>query len=415
MTTAKLRIDADTQRDPGVRDRRVLSAGVAFAGGALAFTSLYFGAGAPTPLLVLYQEEWGFPATVLTLAFAVYTLGFLVALLTVGSLSDHIGRRPLLIGALVAQLVSIVMFLVAPSIGLVIAARIVQGFATGAATSAFTAALVELAPPHRKKLGAILGSAGMTAGLGIGALLAGFAIQFTAAANTIVFSVLAVIAVLGIVVVVLSPESVSRAPGAVRSLVPNVAVSKAARGEFAAAAPVIAAVWMLAGLSLGLAPTIVRSVFQLDSGLLNGLCGFIAPMTAAVVGVTFARFTARRAVIIGIYASIAGVAGIVTGVVVGTLGVMIIGQAVAGLGFGAAFSGALRLIMPLAAPHERAGVIAGIYVVAYVAFALPVVITGQLATPVGLVPTIVGYGAVTGVLALVSLLAQFRTTRGARG
>jgi MFS family permease len=172
---------------------------------------------------------------------------------------------------------------------------------------------------------------------------------------------------------------------------------------------------MLAGLSLGLAPTIVRSVFQLDSGLLNGLSGFIAPMTSAVVGVTFARFTARRAVIIGIYASIAGVAGIVTGVVVGTLGVMIIGQAVAGLGFGAAFSGALRLIMPLAAPHERAGVIAGIYVVAYVAFALPVVITGQLATPVGLVPTIVGYGAVTGVLALVSLLTQFRTTRGARG
>jgi MFS family permease len=415
MATAKLRIDADNRGDPGVRDRRVLSARVAFAGGALAFASLYFGAGAPTPLLVLYQEEWGFPATVLTLAFAVYALGFLVALLTVGSLSDHIGRRPLLIGALVAQLVSIVMFLVAPSIGLVIAARIVQGFATGAATSAFTAALVELAPPHRKKLGTILGSVGMTAGLAVGALLAGFAIQFAAAANTIVFSVLAVIAVLGIVVVALSPESVSRAPGAVRSLVPNVAVPKAARGEFAAAAPVIAAVWMLAGLSLGLAPTIVRSVFQLDSGLLNGLSGFIAPMTSAVVGVTFARFTARRAVIIGIYASIAGVAGIVTGVVLGTLGVMIIGQAVAGLGFGAAFSGALRLIMPLAAPHERAGLIAGIYVVAYVAFALPVVITGQLATPVGLVPTIVGYGAVTGVLALVSLLTQFRTTRGARG
>jgi hypothetical protein len=117
---------------------------VALTAAAITFTSIYLAAGALTPLLVVYREQWAFPASLLTLAFAVYAIGFLAALLTLGSLSDHIGRRPVLTGALVVQLASNVMFLVASGVGWVIAGRIVQGVAGGAATTAFTAALVEL-------------------------------------------------------------------------------------------------------------------------------------------------------------------------------------------------------------------------------------------------------------------------------
>ena len=386
---------------------------MAFAGSAITFISLYLAAGAPTPLLAYYQSQWGFPASVLALAFAVYALGFLAAILMVGSLSDHVGRRPVLIGALLLQLVSIIMFLVAPDIGWVIAARVVQGLSTGAATSAFTAALVELAPPNRKRLGSILGSVGMSAGLAVGALLSGFAIQFTPEANTVVFGVLAVVTILGLGVVVLSPESMTRTPGALRSLIPRVAVPRAARREFTAAAPVIAAIWMLAGLSLGLAPTVVRNVFHLNSGLVNGLSGFIAPATAALVGIAFARFSPRHGMLIGIYASMAGTAGIVAALLSGSLAVLIVGLIIAGVGFGAAFPASLRLIMPLAVPQQRAGIVAAIYVVAYIAFGLPVIIAGQLSGPFGLVPTIVGYGIVTALLALISRIAQFRIRRGA--
>lgn len=398
-------------RTPAAGSRSRIPAGLAFTGSAVTFISLYLAAGAPTPLLAFYQERWGFPAAVLTLAFAVYALGFLAAMLTVGSLSDHVGRRPVLIGALLAQLVATLMFLIAPDIGWVIAARVVQGLATGAATSAFTAALAELAPPNRKKLGSILGSVGMTAGLAVGALLAGFAIQFTPAANTIIFAVLTIVTILGIVVVALSPESVAGSPGALRSLIPRVSVPPAARKEFAAAAPVIAAIWMLAGLSLGLAPTIVRNVFHLNSGLVNGLSGFIAPATAAVVAVAFGRLSPRNGMTLGIYASIAGTTVVVTGVLAGGLPLMITGLVITGIGFGAAFSGSLRLIMPLAGPQQRAGIVAAIYVVAYIAFGLPVIIAGQLAAPLGLMPTVVGYGGATVALALISLVAQFRISR----
>ncbi|GAB3883785.1 MFS transporter [Microbispora bryophytorum] len=388
--------------------RRTLPAGLALTGAALAFTSLYLAAGALTPLLVLYKQQWDFPPSLLTLAFAVYAAGFLAAVLTLGSLSDHVGRRPVLIGALVVQLVSNVLFLLASDIGWVIAGRIVQGVSSGAATAAFTAALVELAPAGRKRLGTILGSAGLTGGLGAGSLLAGLAIQLTPTANAITFTVLIVLTLLGTVAVALSPETMTRTPGALRSMVPRVAIPRAARKEFAAAAPVVAAVWMLAGLSGGLAPNMVRSVFHLDSGLLNGLTGFIAPAVSTVVGLSFARVDPRWAMTVGIYASVAGAVGIIGGVFAGSLTVMIIGQAVAGVGFGASFSAALRLIFPLAAAHQRAGVVAGIYVVSYVAFGVPIIIEGQLVGPLGEVPAVVCYTALTVLLALVSLVAQTR-------
>ncbi|WP_426244670.1 MFS transporter [Nocardioides sp. LHG3406-4] len=395
-----------THSSTATRPRPTVPGGVAFASAAITFTSIYLATGALTPLLVVYREEWGFPATQLTLAFAVYAVGFLAALLTLGGLSDHVGRRPVLIGALLVQIASNVMFLVAPGIEWVIAGRIVQGVAQGAATTAFTAALVELAPPARKRLGAILGSVGVTLGLGAGSLVAGFAIQVTETANAVIFTVLTIVTILGTVVVGLSPETVSRAPGAVRSLVPRISLPLAARAEFAAAAPVIAAIWMLAGLSGGLAPSMIASVFHHDSGLLNGTAGFIAPATSAVVGLAFARVDPRRAMTIGIYASIVGALGIIGGVLAGSLAVMFLGQAVAGLGFGASFTAALRLVLPLAGANQRAGVVSGIYVVSYLALGIPIIVVGQLTESLGIVSAVVWYSAATVLLAFISLAGQ---------
>jgi hypothetical protein len=60
-------------------------------------------------------------------------------------------------------------------------------------------------------------------------LLAGLAIQLTTTANAIVFIVLTIITILGILVMAMSPESVTRVPGALRSLVPRVAIPPATR------------------------------------------------------------------------------------------------------------------------------------------------------------------------------------------
>jgi hypothetical protein len=117
---------------------------------------------------------------------------------------------------------------------------------------------------------------------------------------------------------------------------------------------------------------------------------------------------------IGIYAAIVGSLGMIGGVFAGSLALMIVGQAIAGVAFGASFTAALRLILPRAAANESAGVVAAIYVVSYLAFGVPIVIAGQLAGPLGEVPAFAWYTALTILLAAVSLVAQIRIRVRAR-
>jgi MFS family permease len=366
-----------------------LPPGAAFAGVSLAFAGLYAAAGAPTPLLVLFEQEWHFPGWVLTVAFAAYAIALLATLLVAGSLSDYIGRRPVIIVALIVELGAMLILEFAPGIGWVIAGRVIQGVATGAATGAFTATLVELAPERRKKLGGIVAGVAPAAGLGIGALLTGVAIEYTTEASMIVFTSLAVIMVIGAITSALSAETATRRAGVARSLVPRVFISPAARAEFAVAIPVHIAAWMLAGLFMGLVPTIIRDLFHIDSGLLNGATAFVEPAAGALAGFVMGRFSPRHTTVAGSAAVLAGTAIIVVGVWLQLLPLVATGGIVGGFGFGASFSGALRTIGPLAEPNERAGLFAGVYVVAYLAFGVPAIVAGFLVSPVGLLPTII--------------------------
>lgn len=390
------------------RRRPTLPAWAAFTAVSLTFAAFYLAAGAPTPLLVRYQQQWHFAPWVLTVAFAVYAFALLAALLTVGSLSDHLGRRPVLLGSLVVELAAMLVFVYAPGIGWVIAARIVQGLATGAASGVFTAAVVELAPPHHKRTGSVLGTVAPAGGLGLGALLTGFAVQFSAHPPELVFGTLASIMVLGTIAVLLSAETVSRVPGALRSLVPSVRLPRAARREFARTLPVNVAAWMFAGLFMGLVPSIMRGVFHHTSGALNGVTVFIAPGSAALAAAVLGQLAARRTTKTGVAAVLTGTALIVLGIAAAVLPLLWIGGIIGGFGFGASFSGTLRALGPLAHAHERAGLFAVVFLVAYLSFGLPAIIAGVLVTPLGLLPTVLGYGTVVLLVAAAGLASQIK-------
>src|SRR5258705_11965164 len=68
---------------------------------------------APTPLYQEYQEHFGLTAFVITVIFASYVLCLLLALLTVGSLSDYIGRRPAILAALTLNVLAMILFMTA--------------------------------------------------------------------------------------------------------------------------------------------------------------------------------------------------------------------------------------------------------------------------------------------------------------
>lgn len=383
-----------------------LGPGAAFVGTALAFVAVALAVGAPSPLFVLYEQEWGFQPWLLTVAFAIYAVTLLITLLIAGSLSDHIGRRPVLMGALALQIVAMLVFLFAPDIGWIIGARAVQGIGTGAAMSTFTAALVELAPERLKKLGATIGSTAPVGGLAIGAFLTGLAVQFIAQPTTLVFVSLALLFAAGLVVVFAAPETVERRPGAIRSLIPRLAVPREARAEFIRGIPVFIATWMLAGLFIGLSPSIVHGVFHLDSGLLNGAIVAVPPAVGALAGLLLTRAPARTT-------AVWSMAGLVVGVVLAAIGIagavlplLFAGAIVAGAGFGAGFSAPLRILAPLAPNDKRAELFAGIFLVSYLAYGVPALVAGELIGAIGLLPTALGYTVAIAVAATVALVVQ---------
>ena len=219
--------------------------------------------GVPSPLYRVYQQEFGFSSGVLTVVFGVYAFALLAALLVVGALSDHIGRRPVLFAALLLQAGGMVIFLVADGVGWLLAARIVQGLSMGALTGSLGAALLDFQRSDRP-LGALVNSASPGLGLSLGALGAGLLVEFVPAPTTWVFGVLTVALVLAAGGVLLLPESSPAHPGALASLRPQVHVPAAQRRDFLLVLPCLVATWALGGLYLALGPSLADEVFGMD-------------------------------------------------------------------------------------------------------------------------------------------------------
>jgi MFS family permease len=139
-------------------------------GAAVAFSA---SSSAPTPLYRLYQQGLGLSPALITLIFAVYAFSLLSALLTMGSLSDYVGRRPVILAALVLNAAAMILFADAHSAPMLMAARAVQGFATGAATTALGAAILDTDRARGPLYNSLTAFGGLSVGaLGSGALVA---------------------------------------------------------------------------------------------------------------------------------------------------------------------------------------------------------------------------------------------------
>jgi len=404
-------ITVEPQSGVGARSRR-LSFPAAFTATTAIFVLFAAAASAPSPLYVVYQKELGFSATTLTVIFAVYVFGLIGSLLTVGALSDHVGRRPVLAAAIVLEAVAFVLFLMATDVTALLAARAVQGIATGAAFSTLGATLIDLNPPHSPGRAGLVNGVAPISGLALGALGCGALIQFAPAPTHLVFALLLVGTLLGVVAVALMPETSARRPGAIASLIPLLGIPARLRAEVFALVPIIVASWALGGLYLSLGPSVAASIFGLRNHLVGGLVITLLCGAGAVTAFTLRKWPTTRVLVISAVLLSTGNALTLAGVEAGAVALAVVGTLVAGVGFGASALAAFGTLARLAAPGERSELLAVALVIAYLAFSLPAIAAGFAATAFGLHATTVVYGLGVVALGLVALAVQ--RTRSAR-
>jgi MFS family permease len=378
---------------------RTLPSRVAFwVAAAIAF--LVFAANtAASPLYRVYQSQFRFSATTLTALFVTYVLVLAVTLLLLGSLSDYVGRRRVMAAGLIAGAVGCVLFLIADGVGPLFAARAFQGLAVGLTSGAASAALLDLRPGG--SAAPLVSGSALTGGQALGAIGASALAQYAPAPTHLVWWLLLGAFVIGIPAVLAMQEPGRARPGAAASLRPRVSVPREAKGAFAVVAPVLVGVWALGGFYLSLGPSLAAQILHSQNLLWGGVLILLLTGLGAVASATFRKTDPPTVMLGGCLALVAG--GLITFAAIETTtsAVLLLGTAVAGLGFGPAFMGAYRSLVALAPSDDRAGLITAVYLVSYLATAIPAVVAGIATSRYGLHDTALVYSLVVAALAAV--------------
>jgi Major Facilitator Superfamily len=377
----------------------------------VAYLGLMFAASAPSPLYVVYQARWHFSAITLTSIFGVYALALLLTLLTVGGLSDFIGRKPVLLAGFALLAASMVVFARADGVGWLYLARVLQGLAAGSTLGALSAGIIDFAGPTRQRFAGLANSLVPALGLALGALGAGGLVQFAPAPTVLVFVVLGVLFAMVLLAVAAGPETERRRDGALRSLTPRMGVPRRLRPEFFRTMPALFATWAQVGLTLSLTTTLAAARFGLTDRFLDALVVGAVCGAASVATVVMRSASSQRGTVLGCAALVTGTAITLVSLAGPWTIAFYVGATATGLGLGSTMGAAMRRLSALPAHSERGEFFASVYVVGYLAFSVPAIIAGIAVVHAGIVETTVGYGLGIILLALVAAVNALRTAR----
>ena len=360
---------------------------------------------AVTPLYRLYQQSMHLTPLMITLVYAVYTFSLLAALLTVGGLSDYVGRRPVILSGLLLNAIAMVLFSYATDVGQLILARAVQGLCVGTATTALGAAILDT----DRRRGPLLNSVTAFLGLTAGALGAAALVTFAPDPLHLVYEVLFALTALMMVLLFVMPETVTRKAGALASLRPRVSVPRQSRAALLRITPASIAAWALGGFYLSLMPTVVATTLGVRAPWVGGIVVAAPWLSAALTVGALRQLAARRLLVLGTGALSLGVVASLLGIWQHSVAALFAGAVIAGLGLGASLSGSLSALLPTAEAHQRAGLLATFYVLSYLALGLPALVAGASVPLIGLDTVAYVYGAVVIVLAIISMIASLRS------
>lgn len=334
---------------------------------AMAFSTV------PTPLYPIYQAHDGFSTFTVTVVFAVYAVGVLTSLLFAGHVSDWVGRKKIMTFALALELLAAALFLAAPSLPVLIVARLVTGLGVGMLTATATAHLQELHSAHRPGASTrrfeIVSTAANIGGLGLGPLVAGALAQYLDAPLRLPYAVFGVLLLIGVVAIALTPETV-RKPAVRPAYRPQrVGEGLGQRGYLGAAAAGFASMAVF-GLFTSLVPGFVGGTLHHPSRVLAGLIVFSVFGAAAAAQVFTGRLGDRTRWTAGLLALTAGMAVLVVAMHITSLPVFVLAGIAAGAGAGVLFKSAVSHVAGTASVARRGEALAGLFFTSYLGLAL---------------------------------------------
>ena len=381
---------------------RRLGRRAAFAAVAFALAVAMLGTTLPTPLYDLYRARFGFSELTVTVVFAIYAAGVIGSLLVFGHTSDEIGRRRTLLAALALSALSAVTFLLATGLTTLVIARVVSGLSAGVFTGTATATLLDLAPVERRPRAAFAATVANMAGLGFGALSAGLVSQWLGSPLRTTYWLDLALLIPAAIGIWLIPEPIAHTTKLrLRPQLPS--IPPPARPSFVQAAIGVFAGFAVIGLFTGVTAAFLSKELGITSRAAIGLVVFAFFAAATLGQALLDRLPNRTALPAGCVLLIAGMASLAVGLAMSSLALFVLGGLAAGLGQGISFRAGMTAVTGESPPERRAETVSALFVVAYVALALPVVGEGVLADAIGLEPAGLVFAAAVAGLGGVAL------------
>lgn len=356
---------------------------------------------APAMTYRLYAADWGLSTTVTTAIYAVFPIVVVAALVGLGDLSDHIGRRAAILLGLAASFVGTLLFALAPDIAWVFAGRAFQGLGVGLAAGPATAAMVEFAAGGQSQRTSAVTTAAQAVGLTGATIVGGGLIEYVPFPTHLNYWVLsAAIALLFAAAWFLPRHRRDGIREAWRPRLP--AIPPALRRPFTAASLAATTGFALGAMMLSLGGQVAHDVIGSPNALVNGAAIALFPIVAGIVGILARRLPSTTAIVFGGVATTTGMALLALSAAQHSLAIFLVAALAGGSGYSLLFTGGLGLLSARAPAAQRGATLSALYLVAYLMQGVIALLLGMVATRWGLAPAI-ELGA--GIIAVMSMVA----------
>ncbi|WP_437080686.1 MFS transporter [Streptomyces sp. enrichment culture] len=357
----------------------------------------------PTMTYPLYQEEWGVSTTTVTWIFAAYPIALIPVLILFGDLSDHIGRRASMLLGLAAEFVGVLLFALADDVGWLLLGRAFMGLGVGLSISPASVAMVEFSPPGQEKRAGAASTAISALGIGLAMVVGGALTEYAPLPLHLHYFVLAAVIVAVACLVTQMPHH-TQGESAERWRVRPIVIPRGSRTVFLAGSLAFASSFLLGAIVLPLGAKIAQQLAGSVNALVTG-----ALLSVFAACITLFALMARRIhvwllVVVGALGSLAAVWLFVVTGAVHSLGLFFLASAVAGAAYAFDFAGGLTVFSRYAAPHHKAGMVSGGYLVGYVAQGIGAPALGAVVTAHGLMSGLVTGAVVFGAFFVIALI-----------